>query len=117
MKTFFAEATYQKLLALICIPLMLTAFGGWACTAKQQQTNLAGGFFDLDDLAALIVAAFGTRPVRQFAFVAVGTFGQAGRRQMIVGAALGRARLGMAPFRIRHKNLSTRPPVGGDRKL
>ena len=49
--------------------------------------------------------------MRQFTLVAVGTFGQRLRRQMIVGAALGRARLGVAPFWIRHDNLSTRSPT------
>ena len=48
--------------------------------------------------------------MRQFAFVTVGTLGQGLRRQMIVGAALGRARLRMAPFWIRHENLATGPP-------
>jgi hypothetical protein len=65
--------------------------------------NLTSRFFDLDDFAALIVAAFEAGPVRQLALVAIRTFGQGLRRQMIVGAALGRARLGMAPFWIWHE--------------
>jgi hypothetical protein len=56
MKTFFAEATYQKLLALICIPLMLTAFGGWACTAKQQQTIVSYVGLAVDTCSALSAA-------------------------------------------------------------
>ena len=48
--------------------------------------------------------------MRQFAFVTVGTFGQGLRRQMIVGAALGRARLRMAPFWIGHENLTAGSP-------
>jgi hypothetical protein len=76
-----------------------------ALAKELQTTNLAGGFFDLNYLAALIVAAFGARPMRQLALVAVGTFGQRLRRQMVVGAALGCTRLGMTPFRIWHENL------------
>src|ERR1019366_6083790 len=65
-------------------------------------TALAGALCDLDDLASLIVTALWASAMRQFALVAVGTLGQRLRRQMIVGAAFGCARLGMTSFRIRH---------------
>ena len=74
---------------------------------RLYATNLTGGLFDLDNLAAFIVAALGAGPMWQLTLVAIGTFGQGLRRQMIVGAALGRARLGMAPFWIWHENLAT----------
>jgi hypothetical protein len=77
-------------------------------------TNLTGGLFDLNDFAALIVAALEAGPVGQLALVAIGTFGQGLRRQMIVGAALGRARLGMTPFWIWHENLVTSTAACGD---
>jgi len=38
MRNFIRTATTQKYIALICVPLMLVAFGGWSCTVKQQQT-------------------------------------------------------------------------------
>ena len=76
---------------------------------------LAGGLFDFDYLAALIETTLHAGAMRQFAFVTVRTFGQRLRRQMIVGAALGRARLRVAPFWIRHENLSTGPPALGIR--
>jgi hypothetical protein len=78
---------------------------------KAKMPVLAGGLFDFDYLAAFIETTLEAGAMRQFAFVTVGTFGQGLRRQMIVGAALGRARLGMAPFWIRHDNLSTGPPT------
>src|SRR5580692_7327552 len=82
----------------------------WICF-PDHDAGLAGSLFDLDDLAALVVAAFHAGAMRQFTLVAVGTLGQRLRRQMIVGAALGRARLRMAPFWIRHDNLLTGPPT------
>jgi hypothetical protein len=83
----------------------------------SEATELAGSLFHLDDFAALIVAALGAGPMRQLTLVAVRTFGQGLRRQMIVGAALGRARLGMAPFWIWHENLATPTAAGGDQSF
>ena len=75
-----------------------------AGTSRFPQV-LAGAFLDFDDLATLIVTALRARAMRQLALVAVGTLGQRLRRQMIVCAALGRACLGMTPFRIWHEYL------------
>src|SRR5271169_3361081 len=74
---------------------------------KNSRKCLAAALFDLNDLAALIVAALGAGTMRQLALVAIGTLRQRWRRQMIVRPALGCARLGMTPFRIRHENLTT----------
>jgi hypothetical protein len=57
---------------------------------------------DFEYFTALIGAAFGAGVVGQLALVAVGTLREAGRGQKIVGATLGRARLGVATLRIRH---------------
>jgi hypothetical protein len=78
-------------------------------------TDLAGGFFDLDNLATLVRAALGAGAMRELTLMTVGTLRQAGSRQMIVRAALGGARLGMTSFRIRHENLATRPPASSRR--
>ena len=79
-------------------------------TPRPKCQCLAGGLFDFDYLAAFIVTTLEAGAMRQFAFMTVGTFGQRLRRQMIVGAALGRARLRVAPFWIRHENLLTGLP-------
>ena len=68
--------------------------------------NLAAGLFNLNDFAALIVAALRAGAMRQFALVTVGTFGERLRCQVIVGAPLGCTRLGVAPFWIWHENLA-----------
>jgi hypothetical protein len=73
-----------------------------------RATNLASSFFDLDDFAALIVAALRAGTMRQFALVTIGTLGQRLGSQMIVGTTFGCARLRMTPFRIRHENLTNR---------
>jgi hypothetical protein len=44
------------------------------------------GFFDVEDFAALIVAALGAGAMRHLFFVTVGTFGKAGALQEVVGA-------------------------------
>jgi len=77
--------------------------------SSQRSTGLAGGLFDLDDFAALVIAALLASAVRQLALVAVGTFGQRLRCQVIVGASLGGTRLRVAPFWIRHDKLRNRP--------
>jgi hypothetical protein len=74
-------------------------------------TKLAGGFFDLDDFAALVKATLGTSTVRQLALVAIRALGQSGIGQVIVRTALGSTRLGMTSFRIRHENLATGSPT------
>src|ERR1700688_2106579 len=84
---------------------------------KAKMPVLAGGLFDFDYLAAFIETTLEAGAMRQFAFVTVGTFGQGLRRQMIVGAALGRARFRVAPFWIRHENLLTGPPASGVRNV
>ena len=43
---------------------------------QGSKPKLAGGLFDLDDFAALIVAALGAGTMRQFALVAIGTLRQ-----------------------------------------
>ena len=84
---------------------------------KAKMPVLAGGLFDFDYLAAFIETTLEAGAMRQFAFVTVGAFGQGLRRQMIVGAALGRARFRVAPFWIRHENLLTGPPASGVRNV
>jgi hypothetical protein len=59
-------------------------------------------FSDFDDFPALVIATALASPVRQFRLVAVGTLGNAGTLQGIVGPALPRPGRGMSPFRIRH---------------
>ena len=85
---------------------------------SQLRTRLAG-FLDLEDFAVLVVAAFGASVVRQLALVAVRTFGERLRRQMIVCATLRGARLGMAPLRIWHikSSLKLRPNTAGADKF
>src|ERR1019366_9353578 len=85
----------------------------WSTAQVSSEKNttapeLAGTLCDLDDLAPLIVTALRAGAMRQFALVTVGALGQRLRRQMIVGAALGRTRLGMTSFRIRHSKPRTR---------
>jgi hypothetical protein len=66
--------------------------------------GLALLFADLDDFAALVLAAVRADPVRELGLVAVGAFGPGGRLDRVVGAALGAALGGMSSFRIRHGN-------------
>mgnify|MGYP006174483903 CR=1 FL=1 len=57
---------------------------------------------DRTDLAALVIAAVRADLMRELAFVALRAFAHRLRRQGIVRAALGRARLGVSTFWIRH---------------
>jgi hypothetical protein len=43
---------------------------------------------DFDDFAAFILAAMGTRPMRQLLLVAVGTLGESGLLELVVRAAV-----------------------------
>src|SRR5208283_1779619 len=93
----------------VCLSVAVLA-GSRAYDRRKEgfpASGLAGALFDLDDLAALIITAFWAGTMRQLALVAVGALGQRLGCQMIVGAALGRARLGVTSFRIRHGNLAT----------
>src|SRR5580693_5497845 len=66
-----------------------TMWGLWPYgIVPSPNAGLAGGLFDLDHLAPLVVAALKAGAMRHLALVTVGTFGQRLRRQMIVGAAL-----------------------------
>jgi L-serine deaminase len=66
-------------------------------------TGVLPGFLHFQDGAALVRSALGAGAVGQLLFVAVGTLGEARRGQKIVGAAVGGAARGVAPFRIRHR--------------
>jgi hypothetical protein len=65
-------------------------------------SELAGALFNFDNFAILVEAALGAGTMRQFALVAIRTFGKRLGGQMIVRPPLGCTRLGMAPFGIRH---------------
>jgi hypothetical protein len=60
------------------------------------------GFFDRGNFAPLIGAALAAGAMGELALVAVGTLGGAGGGEEVVGAALGCALLGVAPFGVRH---------------
>jgi hypothetical protein len=76
---------------------------------------LLGGFFDFEDVAALVDAALGAGAVGELLLVAVGALGDADGGKEVVRAAEGSAALGVTPFRIRHcKFLSCRDPVCSD---
>ena len=63
------------------------------------------GLLDLYDLTALVVAALGAGAMRKLAFVTVGTLAERACGEVIVGAAEGRALLGVSPFGICHVGL------------
>src|SRR6266851_2952052 len=81
-----------------------------------------GGFpapldlFHSDDLLALVVPALRADPVRELGLVAVRTEGQSGRLEVIVGAAHGRAGLGMTALGIRHERFSSAGRAGLQRR-
>src|SRR5262245_41948372 len=54
-------------------------------------------------LAAAIVPAVGTHAVRRFLLVAVRALAQAGGFERVMRTALGRSRLGVSSFGIRHR--------------
>jgi hypothetical protein len=58
--------------------------------------------FDVQNFAALVVAALGTGAVRHLALVAVGALGKRVAFQCIMGATSACARFGVSPFRIWH---------------
>src|SRR5262245_37140614 len=60
-------------------------------------------FVDSPGLASLVVSAVRTDPMRRFGLVAVRALAEAHGFERIVRAALGRARLGMSSFWIRHR--------------
>ena len=69
-------------------------------------------FLDRENLTALVGAALAAYTVGQLALVAVGAFGDAGRGEEVVAAALGSPLLGVAPFWIRHCSV----PFNGPRQ-
>src|SRR5262249_12057264 len=72
-----------------------------------------------DDLLALVVPALRTDAVAQLGLVAVRAEAQAGGLEVVVGAAAGRAGLGMTALGIRHERFSSNgarlPPAGWGR--
>src|SRR5258708_2080005 len=72
--------------------------------------------FHSDDLLALVVPALRADPVRELGLVAVRTEGQSGRLEVIVGAAHGRAGLGMTALGIRHERFSSAGRPGLQRR-
>lgn len=71
-------------------------------TGKSYTEQALGGFLGLKHGTALVGTAFGTGAMRQLTLMAVGALGKSGGGQKIVGAAFGRAGLGVAAFRVRH---------------
>jgi hypothetical protein len=65
-------------------------------------------FLAFENFATVVVAAFRADPMRQFPFVAVGTFRGNYASQRIMGATLGCAGLGVAPLRIGHDKILSR---------
>src|SRR6476646_866063 len=68
----------------------------------NRELETRSGFLDWTDLAALVVAAMRTNLVRRLRFTALRTGANRHRLQRVVRAPLGRARVGMAAFGIRH---------------
>jgi hypothetical protein len=60
------------------------------------------GFLGFKHGAALVLAALGAGVMGQLLLVAIGALRDAGGGQEVVGAAVGGAARGVAPFRIRH---------------
>lgn len=69
-------------------------------------------FLDRENFATLVVTALAADTVGQLALVAVWAFGDAGRGEEVVAAALGSPLLGVAPFWIRHCSV----PFSGPRQ-
>jgi hypothetical protein len=63
------------------------------------------GLLDFYDFTALVVAALGAGAVRELAFVTIGTLAERACGEVVVGAAEGRALLGVSPFGICHDGL------------
>src|SRR5207245_1222999 len=68
------------------------------------------GALDGHDLPPLVVPAVRADPMRQLGLAALRTDRTRGCRELVVGAALPAARLGMASFRQRHRILLVRKP-------
>ncbi len=64
---------------------------------------------DFDDFAAFVLTAVRAGAVRQLHFVALGALGEPGALEGVVGAALSRATIAVASFRIGHLNSSLGP--------
>lgn len=63
------------------------------------------GLFDLYDLTAFVVAAFGAGTMRQLGFVTVWALADRASGEVIVRATESRTLLGVSPFRICHDRL------------
>ena len=72
---------------------------GWH--SRKGDCNLAG-LFGVENLASLVVSAFGTYTVRHLLLVTVGTLGERVGSEKVVSAATSGASFGVPPFWIRH---------------
>src|SRR5438128_11903892 len=75
-----------------------TTAGPWSPPMASTATFRLGPF-DGDDLPALVVAAMGADPVRQLDLAALRAEGARRRRERVVGAARGAARVSEALLR------------------
>jgi hypothetical protein len=80
----------------------------WESLNPENLVNLENPVFrsilvDRARLAAAIVPAIGAHTVRRLVLVAMRAFAQAGGLERIMRTALGRSRLGVASFWIRHR--------------
>src|SRR5580692_2129554 len=62
------------------------------------------GFLDVQNFAAVVVAALGAGPMGHLAFVAIRTFGECVALQGVMGAPASGACFRVSPFWIRHLN-------------
>jgi hypothetical protein len=69
-------------------------------------------FVDSPDLASAVIAAVGADAVRGLGLVALGTLAEADGAQGVVRPALGRSRLGMSSFWIRHDEVPVPASIG-----
>jgi hypothetical protein len=70
--------------------------------SMSMRWSLLGSFFDVQNLAAVVDAAFGAGAVGLLLFVAIRAFAQGRLDEKIMGAAVGGSARGVAPFRIGH---------------
>ena len=70
--------------------------------SQKKETGSLAGFFDRQNIAALVRATLAACTMGKLTLVAVRALGGAGGGQEVVAAALRRTLLGVTPFRIRH---------------